>query len=343
MDGFAQTRDPDDLFDEDFTPIAEPTHQEIVPQVTQHQRPRNDRPNRGRGRVTTTKSTHDIPPHTATNPDNTDPTPINTTTEPDQTSKPPTAVRGDRSATGGNIKPKLTEDELSACLEAAKLNSAKIEEAHRLAEADEASFQQREALASQKRKEEGAARRAMDQEREKNRLRKLGARRGREWDEGKQEEELNASRGSQYRRGAHGGTAYSGGRGRGGYDEVDDEPGAKGRGRIRGAGSYTRPGGNSDQNDGGITSRGGRGRGRGDRGRGRGDRSRGGSAAQKLPAVDAEKDFPALPASSNTQPGLDSENKQKDAPAIKGADIMQATKGESWADEVNTAKEPSGG
>ena len=331
MDGFAQTRDPDDLFDDDFTPIAEPAKEELQLREPQHQRPRNDRPNRGRGKATTIKSPHDLLSHAATNTNNADPTSTNATTEPDQTPKPPTAVRGDRSATGGNIKPKLTEDELSARLEAARLNNAKREEAHRLAEADEASFQQREALASQKRKEEGAAKRAMDQEREKNRLRKLGARGGREWDEGKHEEEFSASRGSQYRRGAHGGTAY-GGRGRGGYGEEESESGVKGRGRVRGGGFYNRLGGNSDQMDGGNTPRGGRGRGRGDRGRGRGDRSRGGPAAQNLPAVDTEKDFPALPASSNT-----------DTPAIKGADIMQATKSESWADEVNTAKEPSGG
>lgn len=347
MDGFAQTREPDDLFDDDFTPIDKPAQQETSLSETTPQRPRNDRPSRGRGKGAVTKSTSDPSPQTTTKSTNVDPAPTNITTEPDQTPKPPTAVRGDRSATGGNIKPKLTEDELSARLEAAKLNNVKREEAHRLAEADEASFQQREALASQKRKEEGAARRAMDQEREKNRLRKLGARGGREWDEGKQEEELSASRGSQYRRGANGVIAYRGGREQGGYDNVDGGSAIRGRGRIR-AGASNLPVGTPGQRGDGNTARGGRGGGGGDRGRGRGGRGRGSSdvpavsSAPTFPAVSTEREFPSLPASSNTQPKADIDNKQKDAP-IKGADIVQATKGQSWADEVNTAKEPAGG
>ncbi len=338
MDGFAQTRDPDDLFDDDFTPIAEPAQQAVPIQDAQPQRQRNERLSRGRGKGAVPKNTEESSPHIITNPNNADPTPTtNITTELDQISKPPTAVRGDRSATGGNIKPKLTEDELSARLEAAKLNNAKREEAHRLAEADEASFQQREALASQKRKEEGAARRAMDQEREKNRLRKLRARGGREWDEGKQEEDVSASKGSQYRRGAHGGTAYRSGREQGGSNEVDSGFSVRGRGRGRG-GYYERPSGTPDQREGSNPPRGGRGSGRGDRG-GRGGRGRGGTA---VPAVDAEKEFPSLPGSTKPQAKDDIDDKKKDEP-IKGADIMQATKGESWADEVETAKEPLGG
>lgn len=339
MDGFAQTRDPDDLFDDDFTPIIEPIQQDVSNVNAQPQRQRNERSGRGQSKGVAPKTIPDLTPQQTTNPNNDDLTSATTniTTEPDHTSKPPTAVRGDRSATGGNIKPKLTEDELSARLEAAKLNNAKREEAHRLAEADEASFQQREALASQKRKEEGAARRAMDQEREKNRLRKLGARGGREWDEGKQEEDYSASRGSQYRRGANGGTAYRGGQEQDRSNGVDGGFSVRGGGRGRG-GYYELPGGTSDQKEGGNPPRGGRGRGRGDRGSGRGGRGRGAFAA---PAVDAEKEFPSLPASSKPPPKDDIDDK-KDAP-IKGADIMQATEGESWADEVETAKEPSGG
>ncbi len=339
MDGFAQTRDPDDLFDDDFTPIAEPAQQDVTIQNAQPQRQRNERSSRLQGRSAAPKTTQDSSPQKTNNPNDDDPTTTtsNITTESDQTSKPATAVRGDRSATGGNIKPKLTEDELSARLEAAKLNNARREEAHRLAEADEASFQQREALASQKRKEEGAARRAMDQEREKNRLRKLGARGGREWDEGKQEEEYNASRGSQYRRGANGGTAYRGGQEQGRSYGVDGGFSVRGRGGGRG-GYYGLPSGTADQKEGANPPRGGRGRGRGDRGRGRGGRGRGASA---VPAVDAEKEFPSLPASSKPPPKDDIDDKK--AAPIKGADIMQATEGESWADEVETAKEPSGG
>ena len=340
MDGFAQTRDPDVLFDDDFTPIAEPAQQRVSIQDAQPQHARNDRSNRGRAKGAATKSTHSSSPLKTTNPSTADPTSTDVTTEPDQISKPPTAVRGDRSATGGTIKPKLTEDELSARLEAAKLNNAKREEAHRLAEADEASFQQREALASQKRKEEGAARRAMDQEREKNRLRKLGARRGREWDEGKQEEDFKASRGSQYRRGVHGGTAHTGGREQSGYSEMDEGFVIRGRGRGRG-GYFEVPNGGSDQRDGENTPREGRGRGRGERGRGRG-RGGGGRGGSAVPNVDTEKEFPSLPARSTAQPKPDIDNTRKEDP-VKGADIMQATEGESWADQVETAKEPSGG
>ncbi|KAL8646744.1 MAG: hypothetical protein Q9210_005958, partial [Variospora velana] len=230
MDEFAQTRAPDDLFDDDFIPIEEALVQEFVqPTPPQSQRGRHDRPRgRGRGRPNQQQQQllqhHQKPPaqpHTSTPSDppilniNETIATIETPAEPETTSKPSTAVRGDRSATGGNAKPKLTEEELSARLAAAKLNNAKREEAHRMAEADEASFQQREAQASQRRQEEGRARRLMDQERERNRLRKLGAQGGREWDEGKDDQPAQDPRRSQYQRGAHGGAAgYQGYRGR---------------------------------------------------------------------------------------------------------------------------------
>lgn len=190
MDEFAQTRSPDDLFDDDFTPIDEPVIEEFIqPEPPQSRRGRNDGPRgRGRGRPMQHHQQHNQPtpskqlssdtpahPSAAGVADGPTSTAEASTTEPDTTPRPSTAVRGDRSATGGTTKPKLTEDELSARLAAAKLNNAKREEAHRLAEADEASFHQREAQASQRRQEEGRARRLMDQEREKNRLRKLGA------------------------------------------------------------------------------------------------------------------------------------------------------------------------
>ncbi|KAL8637499.1 MAG: hypothetical protein Q9228_005234, partial [Teloschistes exilis] len=184
MDEFAQTRAPDDLFDDDFTPIDETSVPEFVqPPQPPSQRGRLNRGRGGRGRARTSQnsqhqhSTVSQPPTTSsTNTPNTT-EPITATndgpsqpTEPvtSTPSKATTSVRGDRSLTGGFQKPKLTEEELSARLAAAKLNSAKREEAHRVAEADEASFQQREAQASQRRQEEGRARRLMDQEREKN-------------------------------------------------------------------------------------------------------------------------------------------------------------------------------
>lgn len=279
MDEFAQTRELDNLFEDDFTPIVtEPKTQTKAPQSHQSQRGQHKQP--------------PSVPKPAANANESEETP--TTSTLDQTSRPPAAVRGDRSATGGINKPKLTEIELSARLEAAKLNNARREEAHRLAEADEASFQKREAQASRKRIEEGSAKIAMEGEREKNRLRKLGAQAGREWDEGKKDQQGDARKGSQYRRGAHGGVAYSGGRQQDGYGEYasrdQDYAGLENFGQRGGRGR-------------GDRSRGERGRG-GRGGRGRGGGYEGGRASQNdsssnwettAPSMGAETDFPSLP------------------------------------------------
>ncbi|MCJ1324993.1 hypothetical protein MMC10_001655 [Thelotrema lepadinum] len=274
-DQFAQTREPDSLFDDDIIPISEPISQPVstpIPpeapraQTAAQQRPRNadtrssNYGGRGRGALpgqsrggskidsassaplpipvngtdqpahqskpiptatTTTTTTPNpadsAPPPPSTSPpapDSTlsgptltpsDPAPAATvttdlptpppadqpTTSPQpqqpQQPRPPPAVRGPRHATGGVQRPKLSEDELSARLEAIKLKNSKLEAAHALAEADAASFEAREQAAKTRRREEGIARKAMEGEREKNRLRKLGARERREWDEGKVE------------------------------------------------------------------------------------------------------------------------------------------------------------
>ncbi len=316
MDYFAQTREPDNLFEDDFTPIAEPitTHHvhsysptpQHAPRGRHTNEPSSTSPNPPPNPSSPTKTTSAGP--TVAGGDNTDLS---------QPVRPPTAVRGDRSATGGINKPKLTEAELSSRLAAAKLNNARREEAHRAAEADEASFHRREAQASQKRREEGAARRAMEGEREKNRLRKLGARDGREWDEGKQEQEITSATrgGSQYRRGMHGGTtAYRsnfGGREQNEFEEGygyggQEDFGRQGYGRQRGGG----------RGRGGDRSRGGgRGRGRGWGGQegGRGGGYEDGSysspavGAARRPAINAETDFPSLhPTTSIPEPKLES-------------------------------------
>ncbi|KAI4127942.1 MAG: hypothetical protein LQ338_002966 [Usnochroma carphineum] len=342
MDEFAQTRSPDDLFDDDFTPIDEPVVQGFVQPQPRSQRGRNDRARgRGRGRPVLQQHQHESPtqqhptapsdPSAASITDTTTSTAETPTTDPITPSKPSTAFRGDRSATGGTAKPKLTEEELSARLAAAKLNNAKREEAHRLAEADEASFQQREAQASQRRQEEGRARRLMDQEREKNRLRKLGAQGGREWDEGKEDQPAGDPRRSGYRRGAHGAApAYQGFGDRDAELQPDENGDFRGRGyEIRGA------------------------RGRGGRNRGRGGRGRGGSEGRandveilKPPVPDVNADFPALPpveppkADSLSKASQSQEQQQPkvEVPAFQPS----AGDGQSWADEVN-AKVPSGG
>ena len=337
MDEFAQTRGADDLFDDDFTPIHAPLSHAINIDHSQHQQQlqgggRNDRASHRRanksprqprqsrpqaqsspseivasettnGNLETSTIGQSAPPQNETDPE---PTPQQ------QQIKPPTAVRGDRTLTGGTVKPKLTDDELSARMAAAKLNNAKRTEAHRLAEADEANFQQREAQASQKRKEEGVARRVMNQEREKNRMRKLGAQGGREWDEGKAEQE--PERGSQYRRGAHGGVAYDTSSSRGGrQDRTFNE---------------------SQERRDGLVPRG-TGKGRGDRGRG--GRGRGGlvpnkSAQQAVP--DTVNDFPALPTAPRPQ------RPPPNSTLGKVAETLQPSAGgESWADQVDSVQE----
>lgn len=161
---------------------------------------------------------------------------------------------------------------------AAKENAAKKAAAHARAEADQASFMEREQIAAKKRREELASRRVMDKEREQNRQRKLKAQTGREWDSEKREDDYNPrGGGSQYRRGMHGGVS---GQVRRDFDGASEEPSniTPGRGRGRG--------------------------GRGGRGRGpsRGSQERSSSKDQsdrkdsKTPAVNDEADFPSLPA-----------------------------------------------
>ncbi|KAL8733690.1 MAG: hypothetical protein Q9181_003487 [Wetmoreana brouardii] len=349
MDEFAQTRAPDDLFDDDFTPIAEPSVQEFgqlprQPLLQRGRGPVRSRGGRGRGGRPVQQQQQQNPisqpsPNSPTDPSTTGSTVANpsSATEPDvATPKPPSAVRGDRSATGGTAKPKLTEEELSARLAAAKLNNAKREAAHRLAEADEASFQQREAQASQRRQEEGRARRLMDQEREKNRLRKLGAQGGREWDEGKEDQPVDPRR-SQFRRGAYGGApGYQSSRDGAVDFQNHDNNGYGDRG-------YGQPGG----------------RGRGGRGRGRGGTGRGGSGSRgnnveilKPPAPNADTDFPALPGAKSTNgPGTTQvEGEQQQQPNVEVPAFQPPTSGEqSWADEVEgkvlsaEGKTPPGG
>lgn len=209
---------------------------------------------------------------------------------------------------------------------AAALNNARREAAHRLAEADEASFRAREQRAHDKRREEGVARRQMEGERERNRLRKLGARGGREWDEGKEENVGvgEAGRGRGARRGVYGGVSVDRGSGTGlgpgpgpaTLDSGVDGDAQEGRGRGRGG-----------------ANRRGRGRGRGGRGRGRGDTAfRAGELEKtdKPPAHLREEDFPAL--SSNRPPAVDGstaeEPKKTEVKSLAGEK-------ETWAEQMD--------
>lgn len=332
MDEFAQTREPDNLFDEDFTPI--PPRAKQSNKISSHQTHHEN------------ASNPSAPQAPSTNAERFPATGASTTV------RPPTAVRGDRSATGGINKPKLTESELSARLAAAKLNSARREEAYRVAEADEASFNLREVQAIQKRKEERFAKRAMDDEREKNRLRKLRAQGGREWDEGKPELDASSLRGSQYRRGAHGGLAYRGGRQQ---DEGDSMVYDQQEEMTRLSGFR----GDRSRRD---RSRRERGRG-GQGGRARGGYGRGGEPSypptehSTAPEMSAEAEFPSLPpaplpqteqAPPPNQAGIPSSSHQAKSKSISVSGSQEgvlssssAGAAQSWSDEME-AKQPAG-
>ena len=223
-------------------------------------------------------------------------------------------------------------------MEAVKLNNAKREADHARAEADEASFQQREQVAQSKRLEERQNRRVMDGERERNRLRKLKAVGGREWDAEKNEEDFvqRGGHSSQYRRGAHGGVAYEGG--------------CVGRRDEDAARTYANN--DFDRRGDGQVPRGPRGR--GGRGRGRG-RLRGGFDAQlsrddnstSQPAP-SEGDFPALPSEEKDKKGEkgDKEGVGSTKATSQATDSFQSPVGEkgSWADQVeSTVRAPPGG
>ncbi|KKK22910.1 hypothetical protein P175DRAFT_0520009 [Aspergillus ochraceoroseus IBT 24754] len=235
------------------------------------------------------------------------------------------AVRGDRSATGGIKKPKLTEEELSRRIAAARENAAKVAAAHARAEADQASFLEREKIAEKKRREERQNRKIMDSERERNRLRKLEALNGREWDADKQEDQFSGRGGKQFRRGMHGGVSGYGRRDVGESQVGEEPPPHSPRGRGRGG-------------------RGGRGRGgqRGPRDASSSDRPSeapqisGNKTASSAPGIDNEAEFPSLPGGGKKDkvpdkavPPLDDLNPKPLSP-VSGA---------TWAEQVEAQPE----
>jgi hypothetical protein len=245
-------------------------------------------------------------------------------TEPLSSPRPP-AVRGDRTATGGIKKPKLTEEELTAKLAAAKTRSENLSAAHARAEADAASFNEQERAAAEKRVKDAANRKVMEGEREKNRARKMAVMGGREWDAEKNEEDFKmASRGrgrGNYTRSANGGVPVN-------REELPDDDlrqyqwnDDRGRGRGRGG-------------------RRGRGSERGARG-GRTDPRNGATAH---PNMRAEADFPSLPAT--TKPQDDRSTTRRPEQKRSSSEVVSSTAGTgSWADqvEVSEAAKPKGG
>ena len=233
--------------------------------------------------------------------------PLDAPTGPAAKTRPP-AVRGDRSITGGFAKPKLTEEELTAKLAAAKQKSLGLAAAHARAQADADEFAERERVASSRRRKEEGERKKMEGEREKNRARKMGSREGREWD--KDKEELVGGKGYAPR-----------------TRPVDEEQ--------QDLSMY-------DWHDDRGRGRGGRGgRGRGGRGRGGRGGARGAAEAvnggQREPHVNAPEDFPALPhsaAAKNTN--APAEEKKKPPPPPTRVDSDNLAAGKSWADQMES-------
>ncbi|KAL1297837.1 hypothetical protein AAFC00_006364 [Neodothiora populina] len=236
------------------------------------------------------------------------------------------AARGDRRATGGLQKPKLSASELEAKMQRMSLRSAELTERHKRAEADRQSFDKREEVAKevakQRTKEERRDRQQMMGEREKNRLRKLKAMEGREWDMQKQEEDYDPRA-----------AAKRGGSGRGAYGGVvGPRDGAAGPVAGQEQQEYT------DGREYMYRENKGRGNDRGGRGRGRG--GRGASSSQSLPrhsdfpelpptpAVVVPKDTPSAEATSSGEAALST----LDMPAL---DEKASAGGKRWADMVD--------
>lgn len=241
------------------------------------------------------------------------------------TSRTP-AVRGDRTATGGVRKPKLTEEELSAKLAEAKERSQNRAAAHARAQADAASFEERERVAEQKRAKDRVERKAMDNEREKNRQRKMAVMGGREWDAGKNEEDFKASangRGGRrlYQPGLTPQQQYA-------QDDDDLKQYEWHEDRGRGRGGRGRGG------------RGGRGRGRGGRGALNNDDGAS-SQHQQQPTWSAEADFPALPGSESMPKKPSGNDTSSSKPTPKrwdSTDVQGDSGGGSWAEQVESSE-----
>ncbi|CAG8953588.1 hypothetical protein HYFRA_00010047 [Hymenoscyphus fraxineus] len=227
--------------------------------------------------------------------------------QPLQTRTP--AVRGDRSATGGPLHKKLTEEELTAKLEKMAIINAQKAERHRLQEADQAAYDRKEKEAAKERQEKSRMEqknsRQMEMERAKNRQRKINAQGGREWDSEKVEEDIvdRKGRSSEFVRGGFGGVI----RGRGGMSgNREGEEVFEDSGNTRGRGGFEI-----------------RGRGRGGRG-GRGGKS---GNSQTVPS---SEDFPSLPPSTSSAK-VEGTNKAPNVDQPAGA----------WADEMATPDEAS--
>lgn len=288
----------------------------------------------------------------AGSPKSSSPAPTQPSPRPDGASAPDRRHQGksgnaERLASGANPRTKLTEDELAdkmrkmAILNAERAAKFKQEEADRqshevaLVKASEQA-KKRRAEEAERKKREAADRRQMDDERERNRERKLRAmeaKAGGSWDEGKEEREREEEqrRGGFNFRGANGGVrgGVSRGGGLGGSrfaaatDDADFMSGHEaGRGRGRGGG-------------GGRGGRGGFGR-DAPRDEHSGPAQQGnaprGSAVK--PSILSTDEFPALPGSSGEAP------KNKKIESTAKAEIASPVSPlGNWGDEMEAQDE----
>ena len=238
------------------------------------------------------------------------------------------AVRGDRTATGGIKKPKLTEEELTAKLAEAKERSQNLSAAHARAQADAASFEEREKIAQAKRAKDAVNRKAMDTERAQNRLRKMAGVGGREWDMEKDSDDFRGrGRGGGHMRGVHGGVRY---------DRERRDPTLEGEDvDLR---QYQWNDTSQRAADGDM--RGNRGPGRGGRGRGRGgyrgeDARDGNVPGRRQPDVSAGAEFPALP--EVLKPKEDRNKPTRPVQPRTRSDIASPSEEkQTWADQVES-------
>ncbi|CAZ82421.1 unnamed protein product [Tuber melanosporum] len=193
MDDFAQTREDDDLFESEISaPVLPPPTAPTEPRAFTNRSGRE----RGRGFYQARGDREKSAPAEGV-----------------------ASTAGTEATQKKDIDRTLSGDELAARLERVKLNNQRLIERRRKAEEDESSFQVAEEARKQadvhkrladrkKRAEADRNRKELDDEREKNRQRKLNAVQTREWDSTKTEEDYNPrSRSSGFRRGAHGGVA----------------------------------------------------------------------------------------------------------------------------------------
>lgn len=266
-------RSDDDLFSEDFTPAPEPVVEHVKPQTVRgggdgargRARGRGRGPREARGQQRQDDGSREQRQTGNVQRENAG------QVQGDAPESAPTgprketiaAVKGDRHGTGGVKKPKLTEEELAEKMAKIQIKNASLTAAHARAEADAASFAEREQhakkVSEQKKKEERRDRQQMMGEREKNRQRKLKAMEGREWDAEKQENDF--SKGGRFDK-------------QGGF-AGDKEDYTDGREYL-----YREPRGGS-------------------RGRGSGRGGRGGRPSEPA-AVPRQEDFPSLPGKSET-------------------------------------------